>query len=65
MNTVKRLLTFIRPLRVKPAMAGAITCIAILLVLPAAMSRAAWLAAIAGSAVVIYSKSSAKIIIIN
>jgi tetratricopeptide (TPR) repeat protein len=34
----------------------AITCIAILLVLPAAMSRASWIAFIAGSAVVIYKK---------
>ncbi|GHT65358.1 hypothetical protein AGMMS50239_24940 [Bacteroidia bacterium] len=31
-----------------------LTCIAILLVLPAAMSRASWLAVIAGSAVVLY-----------
>ncbi|MDR3218940.1 MAG: O-antigen ligase family protein [Dysgonamonadaceae bacterium] len=37
-----------------------LTCIAILLVLPAAMSRAAWLAAIAGSAVAIYPKYAAK-----
>ncbi|MDR0506070.1 MAG: O-antigen ligase family protein [Dysgonamonadaceae bacterium] len=35
---------------------GGITCFAILLVLPAAMSRAAWLATIAGCSVVIYKK---------
>ncbi|MDR1582342.1 MAG: O-antigen ligase family protein [Prevotellaceae bacterium] len=33
---------------------SAIACIAILLVLPAAMSRASWLAVVAGSAVVVY-----------
>ena len=36
-----------------PLIAG-VTCIAIILVLPAAMSRASWLAAIAGSAVVVF-----------
>jgi O-antigen ligase len=40
---------------------GAITCIAILLVLPAAMSRASWLAVVAGSAVVLYARYSKKI----
>jgi hypothetical protein len=37
---------------------SAITCIAILLVLPAVMSRAAWLAVVAGSIAVIYKKYS-------
>jgi O-antigen ligase len=35
---------------------AAITCLAILLVLPASMSRASWIAVIAGSVVVIYKK---------
>jgi len=38
-----------------------ITCIAIILVLPAAMSRASWLAAIAGSAVVVFKTEKIKI----
>jgi hypothetical protein len=39
-----------------PRVFACIACIAILLVLPPAMSRASWLAAIAGSAVVLYSR---------
>ncbi|GHT49407.1 membrane protein [Bacteroidia bacterium] len=35
---------------------GAITCIAIALILPATMSRASWLATIAGSGVVLYAR---------
>jgi tetratricopeptide (TPR) repeat protein len=38
-----------------PKWIGGVTCVVILLVLPAAMSRAAWLAAMAGSALVIYA----------
>ena len=42
---------------------GGITCVAILLVLPAAMSRASWLAAIVGSIVVISRLNSVPVMI--
>ena len=40
---------------------AAVTCIAIILVLPAAMSRAAWLAAVAGSVIVLFMSKKIKI----
>jgi tetratricopeptide (TPR) repeat protein len=43
-----------------PQWVSGITCAAIILVLPAAMSRAAWLAAMAGSALVIYMHFAKK-----
>jgi tetratricopeptide (TPR) repeat protein len=43
-----------------PKWVGGVTCAAIILVLPAAMSRAAWLAVMAGSALVIYTHYAKK-----
>lgn len=43
-----------------PKWVSGITCAAIILVLPAAMSRASWLAVIAGSALVIYAHGAKK-----
>ena len=51
----RKMLRFLSP--VQPWLGG-ITCLIILLVLPAAMSRASWLAAIAGSGIVIYARYS-------
>jgi O-antigen ligase len=50
-------LRVLRGWRVTLIMTGVITCIAILLVLPATMSRASWLAALGGCAVVAFCHS--------
>ena len=50
-NKIRTFFSFLQPLIYK--WLGGIACIAIILVLPASMSRASWLAAIAGSIVVL------------